>query len=347
VSNSHQPFNSIIPQEKLVVNSQELERTAGSAGGAPGLAVSEYAERPGTVFPGHAFSDTQTTNLGGVEGSYLDHIANVVTEAKKACPGWFVAGTCEHGHTFAKELYCGREWCPVCGQDGSPVHLRRFARWLPKLYQCSSIGYFVFTIPEASRASWRSKDKLSFLAKRVTSGDKSMKLEGILTSLGFKRGLTRWHFFGDKSTRFNPHLNVIVEAGRISSKTLDKVKLAWASVLGVDMAVVQYSFTRKQAKMVHILKYVTRATFHEVAWDEALADELYNFRNMRSFGHWTDGPVWQITGKAKYEHIELLGKSLCPICLSKITWGRAIPIAWLKYESSKSLDAGYYQLNTS
>ncbi|MGA3023103.1 MAG: hypothetical protein ABSE66_10000, partial [Thermoplasmata archaeon] len=105
--------------------------------------------------------------------------------------------------------------------------------------------------------------------------------------------------------------------------------------------------TRSQAKMVHILKYMTRATFKDRSWDEALADELYNFRNMRSFGHWTDGPVWQLTGKAKYEHIELIGKSLCPICLSKITWGRAIPIAWLKYESSKSLDAGYYQLNTS
>lgn len=351
MTHTHQPFNSIIPQGVNPDNSIELERTPGMA------AVSQFEQEAGTLFPAPLFlqdtCSTDTTNSGYIGQSpipsppYLDQYDNVVHEAKKACPGYFVVGTCDNGHAFAKELLCGKEWCPVCGQDGSKIHLRRFARWLPKLYQCSSIGYFVFTIPEASRVHWRSKDKLSFLAKRATSGDKSQHIPGILKELGFKRGLSRWHFFGDKSTRYNPHLNVIVEAGRISPDTLNKVKLAWAAVLGVDMAVVQYSFTRKQAKMVHILKYVTRSTFHETSWDEKLSYELYNFRNMRSFGHWDDPPVWQLKGKSKYEYIVLLEKSICPVCRHKLTWGKALPIAWLQTLNSKSLDAGRYQLNTS
>jgi hypothetical protein len=350
VNHSHQPFNNTLTQGKLKVNSIELERTPGMA------AVSQFEQEAGTLFPAPLFlqdtCSTDTTNSGYIgqrpipSPPYLDQYANVVHEAKKACPGYFVVGTCDNGHVLAKELLCGKEWCPTCGQDGSKIHLRRFARWLPKLYQCSSIGYFVFTIPEGIREQYKTKEALSLLAKKLV-GDKSRHIPGILKDLGFKRGLIRWHFFGDKSTKYNPHLNVIVEAGRISPETLDKVKLAWAGVLGVDIVVVQYSFTRKQAKMVHILKYVTRSTFHEVSWDEKLSYELYNFRNMRSFGHWDDPSVWQLKGKPKYEHIELLSKGLCPVCRHKLTWGKAIPIAWLKYENVKDLSAGYYQLNTS
>ncbi|GAI73676.1 unnamed protein product, partial [marine sediment metagenome] len=56
--------------------------------------------------------------------------------------GWFIAGECENGHRFAKELVCGKEWCSVCGEDGSTAHMRRFARWLPKAQQLEVMGYF-------------------------------------------------------------------------------------------------------------------------------------------------------------------------------------------------------------
>ena len=293
---------------------------------------------------------------GGCKGAkppgYLDYYANVVQGVTKqagqaSCPGYFVVGECANGHRFAKELLCGKEWCPTCGKDDSKMHLRRFARWLPKLYQCRSIGYFVFTMPEDVRVNFRTKDKLNYLTKRVTGGDKSNHIEGLLKSLGFTRGFARWHWFGDKSNRYNPHLNVIVESGRISPKVLNQVKVAWASALGVDKAVVNYTFTRKPAKMVHILKYVTRATFRELAWDDRLAANLWNFRNMRSWGNWHDAPVWLLKGNPKFEHIVQLEKGLCPECGSKLTWGKAIPIAWLKYESARDLTSGYWLLDTT
>jgi rRNA maturation protein Nop10 len=297
-------------------------------------AVSQYIDR--VVTPG---GEPDTDLLG----QYISPLGLTPTPPTK-CPSYFTVGTCEHGkHQFAKELYCGREWCPVCGQDKSVIHMRRFSRWLPKIYQCRSIGYFVLTIPESARERFRTKSSLNMLTKRVI-GDKSTHIEGIFKPLGFNRGLIRWHYFGDKSTIYNPHLNVIVDAGRITPETLHQVKNAWAEILGVDQAVVQYSFTRMQGKMVHILKYVTRATFHEASWDERLVGELYNFRNMRSWGTWTDAPVWQLTGKSQYEHIELLSQGLCPTCGGKLTWSRAINIHHLSRDGTTPLGAGYYQL---
>ena len=291
----------------------------------------------------------QTGSPGAAAGGYLDHIDNVVQESKKQCPAYYNEGSCDTGHYYVKELLCCHEWCPTCGQDKSKLHLRRFARWLPKAFQCKVMGYFVFTIPEATRAKFRTKEALSFLSKRVTSGDKSKRIVGLLKNFGFDRGFSRWHFFGDKSTKYHPHLNVIVNAGRISHSTLEAIKREWANILGVDKVVVQYSFTRKQAKMVHILKYVTRLTFKDEAWDEQLAFDIKNFRNMRSWGVWKDEPVWEMKGKAKYEHIESLEKGLCPKCGKPIHWGKkALYIGWLKLNKhKKELGAGYYEINTS
>jgi len=86
----------------------------------------------------------QQSRRGGVAGltsseaksSYLDYIANPLTNVKR-CPGWFVLGLCESGHHWAKEIYCGREWCENCREA---THDRRFSRLLPKARQLSSTG---------------------------------------------------------------------------------------------------------------------------------------------------------------------------------------------------------------
>ena len=345
MSTIHKPFNVIIPQANSLVNNIELERTPGV------VAVKPVEQGAGEQSSAQAFCSTEGINSRG-EGdevpSYLDSYANVVTEAKKACPGYFNVGSCDNGHHFAKELLCGKEWCPTCGKDDSSIHLRRFARWLPKLSQCRSIGYLVLTIPEQLRERYRTKKSLSLLAKRATSGDKSRKIEGLLKSLGFTQGLARWHFFGEQPGKYNPHLNIILKAGRISPEKLAAIKLGWAAILGVDKAVADYSFTRKQGKMVHILKYVTRSTFHEEAWDESLASELWNFRNMRSWGDWDAPPAWKLEGRSKFEHIVQLQKGLCPVCGHALVWGKAMPIAWLTLKKDKlDLTAGYWRIDTS
>jgi len=302
----------------------------------------------------------QSPPSGGGDGGYLDAIANVVqvtpTVASKTstglpakCPGYFVVGQCRNGHRFAKELYCGREWCSVCGEDESPSHMRRFARWMGKAQQLQTIGYLVFTLPEGVRSRYRSKARLNELTKRVTGGDKSRRIEGMLKGMGFDRGLARWHWFGETPGKWHPHLNVVIEAGHLTQGQLQGIRRAWAGILGVDVAVVNYSYTKVVPKMVHVLKYVTRATFRDYTWDERMAAELYNFRNMRSWGSWSGPPVWELEGKAELEPIAKLESGLCPVCGEPVSWSRARDITWLKMWAAagqaEPLGAGYWALD--
>ena len=281
---------------------------------------------------------------------YLDTIANVVTSTglPAKCPGYFVVGQCENGHRFAKELYCGREWCPVCGEDESPAHMRRFARWVGKVQQLRTVGYLVFTLPEEVRSRYRSKAKLNELTKRVTGGDKSRRIEGMLKGMGFDRGLARWHWFGETPGKWHPHLNVIVESGHLTHSQLRSIRRAYAGILGVDVAVVNYSYAKVVPKMVHVLKYVTRATFRDYTWDERMAARLYNFRNMRSWGSWSGPAVWELEGEAELPAVASLEAGLCPVCGEPVSWSRARDIVWLKLWARagqvKPLGAGYWAL---
>ena len=226
--------------------------------------------------------------------------------------------------------------------------MRRFARWLPKGQQVRSMGYLVFTLPEDVRGRHRSKARLNELTKRVTAGDKSRHIEGLLKGMGFDRGLARWHWFGETPGKWHPHLNVIIEAGHLSQGQLQAIRRAWAGIVGVDVAVVNYSYTTEVPKMIHVLKYVTRATFRDYTWDERMAAELYNFRNMRSWGSWKGEPVWELEGKAELEPIAKLEAGLCPTCGEPVSWGRAREIAWLKAWATtgqvEPLGAGYWIL---
>ena len=281
---------------------------------------------------------------------YLDQYANVVQPpqnlpGRKVCPGHYITAQCENGHRFAKKLCCGREWCPTCGAKESDVHLRRFARWVPKIEQMKSMGYLVFTIPEELRWRYRKKAALTRLAKLITNGDKSNHLSGMLKEMGFGRGLARWHFFGDEGDRYHPHLNVIIDAGYLPRKKLELIRRRFAEILGVELAVVNYSYTRNQAKMVHAAKYVTRATFLDYEWDSRMAEELYNFRNQRSWGDWSGPVVWELKGESKYAHIEDLEKGICPICGKPLKWHKPLPIALMSMEAWQDIGAGYFQLN--
>lgn len=268
--------------------------------------------------------------------------------------GWFIAGECEDGHRFAKELVCGKEFCGVCGEDDSIAHLRRFARWLPKAQQFEVMGYFVFTIPQGLRSKYRTKKAL---------GDLGHKVQELLKSYGHSRGLRRWHWFGDiakwglrVNPVFHPHLNCLVDGGFISEKKVAAIKCAYASLLGVDVVDVNYRYRRLPGKMVHTLKYVTRATFRDYDLDLEMAMELRGFRNMVVWGRgqWDSPPVWSLAdlgGKPKAEIEELdieainsLAAGACPVCGKALTWGEALPIGLLTMVEKQPLGAGYYRL---
>lgn len=303
-----------------------------------------------------AFPDNPKTNFGGAGGKapagYLDYNANVsVLGVAKTCdrPGfqWFIPGECQNGHRFAKTLVCGKEWCGVCGEDNSVAHLRRFARWLPKVQQFSSTGYFVFTIPQELRAKYRTKKALSGLGHQV---------QELLKGFGYSRGLRRWHYFGDKSTKYHPHLNCLVDGDFIPEAKLEAIKKAYASLLGADLADVNYHYQPTPGKMVHTLKYVTRSTFRDYDWDLDMALELRGFRNMVVWGRgkWDGQPSWsldELSGEAEaavegidVEAINSLVDKVCPVCGEAVVWGEALPIGLLDMVDKTSLGAGYYRL---
>jgi len=261
--------------------------------------------------------------------------------------GWFVAGECPGGHRFAKELVCGKEWCEVCGEDGSVAHNRRFVRWLPKVEQLGTMGYFVFTLPESIRGEYRTKKALARLGHQV---------QELLKRYGYSRGLRRWHFFGDRSTRWHPHLNVLVDGGFAPPRKLEAIKRGYASLLGVDLADVNYHYRTSPGRMVHTLKYVTRATFRDWGWDVEMALELRRFRNAVSWGYsfWDAEPAWslaELKGKARatvegldVQAVESLVGGVCPVCGKPIKWGEVLPIGLLNMVEKTDQGAGYWRL---
>lgn len=265
------------------------------------------------------------------------------------CAGWFVRGECENGHEWAKEIVCGREWCVRCGKVGSEAHQRRYSRLVAKGQHMATMGYFVFTIPDAQREHYRTKAQLDLLMKKLVNGDKSQHITGVLRSLGFSRGVMRWHWFGDKSNTWAPHLNVLVEAGHIAPEVLAQVKAEWARILGVDMAVVHYQWTKRPAVMMHRMRYITRATFLDIEWDRPMAVELYNFRNARYWGKWDDEVKWECTGDPSVGVVGSLEQHECPCCGGHVAWVEAMPIEWLqlraRYGRARPVGGGYWDLS--
>ena len=292
-----------------------------------------------------------STNFGVARGKapagYLESNANVFKTCDRSGFQWFIPGECQNGHRFAKTLVCGKEFCSVCGEDGSVAHLRRFVRWLPKTQQFEVMGYFVFTIPEELRSKYRTKKALSKLGHQV---------QELLKAFGYSRGLRRWHWFGDKSTKWHPHLNCLVDGGFVSPARLDAIKRGYASLLGADVVDVNYRYRLSPGKMVHSLKYVTRSTFRDYELDLEMALELRGFRNMVVWGRgkWDDQPSWsldELSGEARaeverldIEAIEALVEKRCPVCGEAVVWGEALPIGLLDMVDKRDLGAGYYRL---
>jgi hypothetical protein len=286
---------------------------------------------------------------------------------------------------YAKEIYCGKEWCPACGKNGSGAHNRRVARWLLKIRQWKSMRYTVLTMPKELREQYRDPLMLTMWADGVRDIFKS---HGCLPH----GGLRRFHFYGDKSPDFNPHLNVMTEGSFIEKKVLGDIKAGCAALLGIcktcdlngekclKLKCQKYDFeshyTSSPGKMFHNLKYVTRATFKDSAWDEELACLLRGFRNMVVWGRpdkvdkltgevipleWRDhggelaesDAAWSLSDlnsefepdlEGEFASVSKLESMLCPACKKPLRGGKALPRKLLELVPFVPLGAGYYQL---
>ncbi|GAI00568.1 unnamed protein product, partial [marine sediment metagenome] len=159
-----------------------------------------------------------------MSSNYLEFVAKVSTPVKnenladdshppksyQICGTWATMGECESGHKFAKALDCGREWCRECKETS---HRRRFARWLTKAFQIEEMGQLVVTAEPIKR--WRKKEDFRQIGQVVKE---------VLWALGFERGFRRWHWFGNKSNAWNPHLNFLLESGYLDPDFLDLIK---------------------------------------------------------------------------------------------------------------------------
>lgn len=241
-------------------------------------------------------------------------INDPINDRIQRCGTRAVRADCQSGHhSFAKVLHCGAEWCPDCGKNDSAVHKQRVARWLPKAQTMSAMGYLVIEWPDAYRDQ--------FLDVQVLR-DTRTAIKRYLKRQGYDRGLMRWHYFGDKNVgHYNPHLNILIPVGFMPMPELEALKRGLAKLLGVDMVIVNYQYTNKVNKMMHLLKYVTRATFTNYEWNPKLAAELYRFNTTSSWGNWKALPVmWELHGDDDLGKLAALESHQCPVCGQPIDW---------------------------
>ncbi|MBA7668386.1 hypothetical protein ES703_76496 [subsurface metagenome] len=328
-------------------NSKPFARSEGFFIGQPGPQRGE--QDPG----GGSWSGPAGGLLGVILESVAKRSEGDFADLEKCCPAGVITGSCANGHRFAKEVYCGREWCEVCngkweqGKAMKPTHARRFARWYPKAQQFDGIGYWTFTLPMELRARYRTKKALSELGSQVVD---------LLKSYGYSRGLRRWHFFGDRSKVWNPHLNCLVDGGHLNREALRSLRREYSRLVGAKLAIAEYHYFDSPGEKVHALTYVTRATFLDARWDIPMALELKGFRNQLWWGSklWDGEPVWSLDdlpGEREAELSDSQAKAVaslesgeCPYDGLPISWERFLPISILPELGGCRLAAGYWEL---
>lgn len=139
------------------------------------------------------------------------------------CSPGYVKGVCPGGHKYASLQFCGREYCPDCAKDGSPIHQRRVKKWFEKVKGWESMGYMVITLPDFIRP---------FAFDRFILRDfRSKLLRKLKEDYHVPAGLCRYHWFGDcihcsgrgcidcegsgSGDFWHPHLNILMPGGYI------------------------------------------------------------------------------------------------------------------------------------
>lgn len=307
----------------------------------------------------------------------------VSSKQTQGCGAWAVLSECVSGlHHFAKRIVCGKEWCSDCGQDNSQAHRRRIARVLPKAMQIKSMGYLVVEFPEVYRHIGRagiepdqdeaervkgwcySKQDLRWTTDKVVEvlAGKRLGRRGRVGGF-FKRGLLRWHWYGDKvEGKYNPHINILIDAGFIEPEKLDEIKTALRHALNVPDLIVNYSYCDASAQIYHKVKYITRATFTNYDWSPYMAEELFNFRNQRWFGTWNDEPAWTLDDAEAGEDAGLLAtnslhEGRCPDCGQPlktlyhnheghaVQWTQPVDSVYLKlWDAQEIAGTGFYRI---
>jgi len=259
------------------------------------------------------------------------------------CANVAAVSECGQGHTYAKVIPCGREWCEYCGENYSVIHGRRIDRWMPKINQMNKLGYMVVTLPDAAAKMMEREDLAAFGRALIRYLKRDMKIQ---------RGLFRWHWCGDcrkckgkgckdceyKGTgkKFHPHINLIFERGYMDKNDLECIKqfvCKWVKnniKYEYENAVIHYQFTKDKNKMKHIVNYVTRSTMRFAGLTvpgkngQYLKNFIKGFRTTNTWGKWDKVEKPQDAGDTP---TALLNNKVCECCANNT--GEFSPLKFL------------------
>lgn len=254
---------------------------------------------------------------------------------------WAVRGICGEGHEWGKILHCGLQWCPFCGEYESEAHWKRVARMWSKVSQIENPVYTIITFPYEVRERLRTKEDIALA---------DMAIHQVFKKHGYNRGVTSWHFWGDKSRRYNPHCNALHDGRWITEEKRIAIKKDLCQVFKVNELVFKYIpclIKNKARWLVHKVKYITRATFtnDHLPGNEELAVALKGLRNIRWWGRgkWDNEPVHSFNPSELSDEDKALVQSTCPECGGGIEWTGVI-VSALEYDGKRVGACGYIRL---
>ncbi|MBA7679929.1 hypothetical protein ES703_88235 [subsurface metagenome] len=332
--------------------------------GVDGLTVPGYTGAIGAkahLYPrgGNCLSTTAVKDAPGMPffppqdhqtNSYLEPLAKPLNRSLKIasklfpqkCGLWAVVGTCQNGHRFAKRLDCGRQWCQTCREA---THNRRLARTLPRAQQILPLQYWVVRPPDELQPLLRS---------RVARGRFIQRIKKAFKTIGYDRGLTFIHYFGDKSPKYAFHLNVLVDGGHLDPAILDTLKCELRRLIYPERVIDRWgdkldiwmNWRGTRPKILHTLRYCTKATFLDRSWDEPLSSTVFRERTASWWGNWRQPVKWQLSkSERRLETLVSLETGKCPVCGEPLEWAKRLaPMVLILMENPASLSSGYYRL---
>lgn len=238
---------------------------------------------------------------------------------------------CECGKIYYRVAGCNREICPYCGQKDSPLHRQTFRRWIPKakwlLTKKRVVGYLVITFPESKRDLLKNRKHLREIMQKVK--------QVLLKKFGVRYLKMRWHWAGEKSKKWHPHLNIICD--KRFFEEIKKLRECLIETLECDNIVIHHQYLRDIERLIHCIRYITRPTLLLIE-DENERWEIWEiirgFRNDAWAGKWGKEElslrdIKQILQNAENkfkegdwkEYIKIcLDVNVCPICGKRLKW---------------------------
>ncbi len=149
--------------------------------------------------------------LDSVDKLFSNEAKSALPSSSKNCGLWAIVGECPNCHRYAVRLFCGKPYCDICREF---IHQRKIGRLLPIIQQIEAMAKFVIRSPDELQPLLRTKRQRAAFTERVADA---------VIEVGYAR--LRWfkHDFGEKSTKYAFHLEVIVDGGYLPDEQLQRV----------------------------------------------------------------------------------------------------------------------------